>query len=182
MLSEKEVKRVSKFMSFVLRHDPECIGLSVDANGWAEVDELISCANAGGRTLTREIVDEVVARNDKKRFVVSEDGRRIRAAQGHSIEVDLQLEPREPPEILFHGTTQHYVESILASGVNPGSRRHVHLSPDEETARKVGSRHGKPSVLRIRAGEMWKAGYVFYLSENGVWLTDEVPLEFIERA
>ncbi len=182
MLKEKEVRKISKFVSFVLRHQPEVIGLTLDANGWADVEELIAGANAAGRALTREVLEEVVARNDKKRFVFSEDGKRIRAAQGHSIEVDLQLEPREPPEILYHGTADVRVESILANGLNPGSRLHVHLSPDEETATKVGRRHGRPVVLRIRSGEMWRSGCLFYLSENGVWLTPRVPPEFIETA
>lgn len=181
MLSDKDIKRTSKFMSLVLRHHPEAIGLTLDANGWADIEEMIACANAAGRRLTRDMVDEVVARNDKKRYTVSEDGRRIRAAQGHSIGIDLQLEPRQPPETLYHGTTEDYVKSILASGLNPGTRDHVHLSPDQETARTVGMRRGRPAVLRIRTGEMWDAGHHFYLSENGIWLTESVPAEFIEH-
>ncbi len=180
MLTQKELVSTSKFLSYVLRHNPMAISLTLDEHGWASIEQLIILANARGRRLTREIVDEVVLRNDKKRFVVSDDGSCIRAAQGHSIKVDLQLEPRRPPEILFHGTAVTAVDSILQRGLNSRSRNHVHLSSDEQTAEKVGQRHGKPAVLRIRAGDMWRAGHVFYLSENGVWLVDAVPCEFIE--
>lgn len=182
MLGNRELVTISKFMSYVLRHDPAAIGLDVDANGWADIEQLIDRANARGRRLSRETVDEVVERNDKKRFVVSEDGRRIRAAQGHSMNVDLQLEPREPREVLHHGTVRQAVESIRARRLSSRSRNHVHLSTDEQTARKVGQRHGNPVVLRIRAGDMWAAGHKFYLSENGVWLTDAVPPEFIDTS
>lgn len=180
MLGDRELVTISKFMAYVLRHNPGAIGLTLDASGWADVEELIACANARGRGLSRAVVEEIVARNDKKRFVLSDDGRRIRAAQGHSVKVDLQLDPREPPEILFHGTHERALGSIRAAGLRPGSRTHVHLSPDIETAEKVGARRGKPIVLRIRALDMWKAGHTFYRAENGVWLTAAVPAEFVE--
>lgn len=174
------ITRTSKFLSFVLRHKPEAIGLTLDDTGWVEVDELITRANANGEKLTRELIERVVAENDKKRFTLSEDGKRIRAAQGHSVYVELGLSPKEPPEILYHGTATRFLDSIRAKGLIAGSRQHVHLSRDEATATKVGQRHGKPVVLRITAGEMLRAGNKFYLSENGVWLTESVPVEFIE--
>jgi putative RNA 2'-phosphotransferase len=175
-----ELTKTSKFLSLVLRHKPEEIGLVLDANGWADVDELIRLVNQHGRSLTRALLERVVAENDKKRFAFSEDGKRIRASQGHSVEIDLALTPREPPEFLFHGTATRFLDSIRATGLHSANRQHVHLSPDVETAKKVGQRHGKPAILTIRAGAMQSAGHAFYLSANGVWLTDNVPVEFIE--
>jgi len=174
--------RASKYMSLLLRHQPEKVGLALDANGWARVADLVSLTQKGGVRLTRELIEEVVAGNDKKRFVLSEDGERIRAAQGHSIEVDLALPPRQPPEYLYHGTASRFLDSIRKSGIVRGKRHHVHLSPDEETAIKVGQRHGKPVILTIRSGDMWRAGIPFYCSENGVWLTDEVPPAYLSIA
>lgn len=176
---KNDLVKTSKFLSLVLRHQPEAIGLTLDANGWAEVDELLDKAQQAGTRLSRELLERVVSENDKKRFAFSEDGNRIRASQGHSVEVDLALPPTEPPELLYHGTAQRSVESIQMSGLHSASRQHVHLSPDTQTAIKVGSRHGKPVVLVIRAGEMWRGGHPFYLSANGVWLTATVPVEFI---
>lgn len=170
----------SKFLSFVLRHKPEEIGLELDQNGWADVGALIERAGAHGHRLTRELLELVVADNDKKRFAFSEDGQRIRASQGHSVGIDLGLPPVEPPRELFHGTASRFIDSIRAKGLRAGERQHVHLSPDVPTAVKVGQRHGKPVVLRVRAGMMWDAGHKFYLSANGVWLTDEVPVSFID--
>ena len=181
MPSESEIVSTSKFLSLVLRHRPEVVGSSLDDNGWMEVDALIEGAAANGRTLTRELIDEVVATNDKRRFVTSDDGRRIRASQGHSLAaVDLGLSPTKPPDVLFHGTVERFVASIRRQGLQKRSRQHVHLSADRETATKVGSRRGKPVVLRIDAGGMTKVGAVFYRSDNGVWLTDHVPPKFIE--
>jgi putative RNA 2'-phosphotransferase len=177
---DADLTRISKFLSLVLRHDPGKIGLTLDGQGWAEVDELIACAGRHGRRLDRSIVERVVATNDKKRFALSEDGRKIRASQGHSVEVDLALEPRTPPEVLFHGTATRFLDSIRARGLMAGSRNHVHLSSDEATAVKVGSRHGRPVVLRVRAGEMARSGVAFYLSDNGVWLTEHVDAGFLE--
>jgi putative RNA 2'-phosphotransferase len=175
-----DLVKVSKFLSLVLRHKPEEIGLILDANGWADVEDLIRLANLRGAGLTRPLLDRVVAESDKKRFAFSEDGRRIRASQGHSVEVDLALPPVEPPEFLFHGTAERFVASIRATGLHSGSRQHVHLSLDETTATAVGRRHGRPVVLVVRAREMATAGHAFYRSTNGVWLTDRVPVEFID--
>lgn len=166
----------------MLRHDPGCVGLSLDSEGWADVDELVRRAREHGRALTREQLVEVVGTNDKKRFSLSDDGSRIRARQGHSIDVDLGLGPVEPPEHLYHGTATRFLGSIMAQGLRPGGRQYVHLSPDHETAVRVGRRHGAPAVLRIHAKEMHVGGSIFLLSENGVWLTDSVPAEFIEFA
>lgn len=175
-----ELVKISKLLSLVLRHKPEAIGLTLDEQGWAVVDELIACAASNGRRLTPSLIQQAVAANDKKRFALNEDGSRIRAVQGHSIAVNLGLAPQQPPEILFHGTATRFLESIRAQGLCSGARQHVHLSLDEASARKVGQRHGKPVVLRIHAGEMWRAGIPFFCSENGVCLTDSVPAEFIE--
>jgi putative RNA 2'-phosphotransferase len=172
--------KTSKFMSLVLRHKPETIGLGLDANGWAEIGALVEKAGAHGVALTREQIAEVVATSDKQRFAIDATGTRIRANQGHSVEIDLGLQPRAPPDTLFHGTGEKSVAAIRAEGLMAGQRQHVHLSRDEETAGKVGSRHGRPVVLRIAAGRMRAQGHAFFLSTNGVWLTDCVPAEFIE--
>lgn len=171
---------LSKFLSLVLRHDPGTIGITLDPSGWVPVDELLSAAARSGKQITREQLDEVVATNDKKRFAFSPDGTLIRASQGHSVEVDLGLAPVEPPERLFHGTATRSVEAIRAEGLVRQSRQHVHLSPDEETAIRVGQRHGKPVVLIVRAGQMHRNGHAFYQSDNGVWLTASVPPEYLE--
>lgn len=171
---------LSKFLSLVLRHDPGMIGITLDPNGWVPVDELLSAAARAGKPITREQLDEVVATNDKKRFAFSPDGTLIRASQGHSVDVDLGLAPVEPPERLFHGTATRSVEAIRAEGLVRQSRQHVHLSPDEETALRVGQRHGKPVVLIVRAGQMHRDGHPFYQSDNGVWLTASVPPEYLE--
>lgn len=174
-----DIVKVSKFLSLVLRHKPDEIGLVLDENGWADVDELLRRANSAGRRITGPLLDRVVAENDKQRFKFSEDGLRIRANQGHSVEIDLALPPAEPPELLYHGTASRFVESIRVDGLHSGSRQHVHLSLDTPTATKVGQRHGKPVILTVRAGEMSAAGHKFHLSDNGVWLTERVPVDFI---
>lgn len=171
--------RVSRFLSLVLRHRPDQIDLELDEAGWASIEQLVERASSVGKELNRELILEVVRTNDKQRFAISPDGLRIRARQGHSIPVDLELRPVEPPELLFHGTADRFVESIRDKGLLAGSRLHVHLSKDRETATKVGRRHGRPVVLLVEAGKMWAAGYIFYLSENGVWLTAKVPAAFI---
>ena len=168
----------SKFLSLVLRHKPDAFGLELDLNGWADVGELIRLA-MNIRRLTRPVLEQVVAENDKKRFAFSDDGQRIRASQGHSIDIDLALAAVEPPELLYHGTASRFADSIRASGLNSANRQHVHLSVDVPTATRVGQRHGKPVVLTIHAGAMAGAGYLFYLSANGVWLTERVPTEYI---
>ena len=171
--------RLSKFLSFVLRHRPDSIGLALDPHGWANIDDLIGMGNAAGTRFSREDLLHVVETSDKKRFSVSPDGLRIRAAQGHSASVELGLPPQEPPEVLYHGTATRFVESILAEGLKPQDRRHVHLSLDEATAHRVGARHGKPVILRVEALRMHTKGFTFYLADNGVWLTDRVPPEFL---
>jgi putative RNA 2'-phosphotransferase len=170
--------QTGKYLAFVLRHDPGSIGLTLDKNGWADIDELISKSK---RPLTRELIEEVVRTNNKKRYRISEDGSKIRASQGHSIEVDLGLEPKKPPKYLYHGTAERFIDSILSKGIEKRSRQDVHLSLDEKTAEKVGKRHGKPVILRVKAGEMHSQGYVFRLSDNKVWLTGIVPPHFIEK-
>ena len=166
-----------------MRHRPEQIGLTLDKNGWADIDELLAKANLHNRTglcITREVLMEIVATNDKKRFTVSEDGSRIRAAQGHSTQqVQIEHQAAEPPAVLFHGTAEKSLSSIRGQGLHGASRHYVHLSADEETAVKVGARHGKPVVLRIDTAAMTAAGHKFYLADNGVWLTESVPPQYI---
>ncbi|MDD2869417.1 RNA 2'-phosphotransferase [Neomegalonema sp.] len=174
-MGHPDLKTRSKFLSLVLRHAPETIGLKLDAQGWAPVPELLAKMKAAGHKISAEDLREIVETNDKKRFTLSEDGRRIRAAQGHSVAVDLGLPSAEPPEILYHGTARANLDSIFAEGLKPGSRRQVHLSREIETARKVGTRHGGPVVLTVAAGAMHRAGIAFQQAENGVWLTDHVP-------
>lgn len=175
----QDVVKVSKFLSLVLRHKPEHIGLVLDGEGWADIDDLMARARANGMPLTREIILQVVETSDKQRFALDAAVQRIRANQGHSIDVDLGLEAREPLPILFHGTSAAAIASIMAGGLHAARRQYVHLSPDETTAIKVGRRHGPPVVLRVDAGRMHAAGYAFFLSTNGVWLTDCVPAEFL---
>jgi putative RNA 2'-phosphotransferase len=176
----KHFERTSKFLSLVLRHSPETIGLRLDNEGWAEVEELISSANAKGHDLSRELLIEVVSSNDKQRFAFNDSGTKIRANQGHSISVDLKLSSQVPPPQLFHGTATRFEASIRKEGLRPRSRQYVHLSSSVEVATTVGTRHGKPLVLRIHAEQMHRDGIVFYLSENGVWLTESVPVEYIK--
>lgn len=171
--------RLSKFVSLVLRHQPETYGLALDAHGWARVDDLLAAAARAQVPLTRELLIEVVAENDKQRFVLSEDGSVIRARQGHSVQVDLQFVPLEPPEVLYHGTAARFLTSIRAQGLLPQARQHVHLSADRETATRVGARHGKPAILVVASGALHQAGHAFYRSENGVWLTAAVPVAYI---
>ena len=179
-MTDKEIIRTSKFLSLILRHEPERVGLELDNAGWVGVTELLQAVNRNGVSLTLAQLKHVVATNDKKRFEFSADGQRIRASQGHSVEVDLEYESQVPPELLYHGTPERFVESIRATGLNKGQRHHVHLSPDAQTAAKVGQRRGRPVVLTIRSGEMHRQGHVFYRSANGVWLVDHVPVQFIK--
>lgn len=179
-MENKARKRISKFLSLVLRHRPEVLELQLDENGWASVEELLQKMNRGPYALSFEDLKEIVETNDKQRFIFSDDYSHIRANQGHSMSVDLGLQEKVPPGILYHGTATQNLESIKVKGLIKGSRNHVHLSSDHETGVKVGSRHGEPVVLEIQAMNMYQAGLVFYLSENGVWLTDQVPVEFIK--
>ncbi|HET7229842.1 MAG TPA: RNA 2'-phosphotransferase [Longimicrobium sp.] len=177
---DRSLVRASKFLSLVLRHDPGRIGLSLDPAGWAEVDELLSAAARAGVAIDRETLERVVAENGKQRFALSADGTRIRANQGHSVRVDLGLEPQTPPELLYHGTASRFVESIRAGGLHSAQRTHVHLSADEATARAVGQRHGRPVILTIAAGRMHRDGHAFFRAENGVWLAAAVPVDYID--
>ena len=170
---------ISKFLSLVLRHQPEKIGLSLDQSGWASTPQLIEASRRSGFEFTLEELQNVVVGNDKKRFSLSEDGLRIRANQGHSIKVELGYAPTAPPETLYHGTAERFLASIKQQGLIKGKRQHVHLSADVDTATKVGRRHGKPVVLRVEAGRMRQDGFIFYLSANGVWLTEGVPVQYL---
>ena len=178
-MQENNKDRISKFLSLVLRHDPGKIGLELDDQGWADVEELISKAAHKNMVFSRLELEEVVVTNDKQRFAYNADKSKIRANQGHSIDVELQLEKRQPPEVLYHGTVNRFLESIKAQGLQKMSRHHVHLSADRLTAEKVGSRRGQAVILIVRSGEMSRAGIEFYQSSNGVWLTDSVPIEYI---
>jgi len=178
---DRELITTSKFLSLVLRHHPETIGIFLDEQGWVEIDELLAATNRFDRKLIRPLLDRVVRENDKQRFAISADGTRIRANQGHSIDVDLGLQPTQPPELLYHGTIARFLDSIRTSGLERGSRQYVHLSPDVETAHKVGQRRGRPIVLLIEAGRMFHDGHTFYRSANGVWLTDAVPPAYIRE-
>ncbi|MBX3253822.1 MAG: RNA 2'-phosphotransferase [Chitinophagaceae bacterium] len=176
------LKHISKLMSLVLRHKPETIGLKLDENGWADTMKLIEKMNSNyNYGVDISLLEEVVTTNDKKRFSFNDDKTKIRANQGHSLDIELNLEPVTPPDILYHGTAVHFLDSILKNGLQKQSRQHVHLSATEETAKAVGSRHGKPVILTIRAKEMSAKGYLFFLSANQVWLTEQVPVEYICR-
>jgi len=174
-----EKVKVSRFLSLVLRHQPETIGLVLDRGGWVGIEELIAKAGAAGKRFDRDELLDVVATSDKKRFTLSADGRSIRAAQGHSVRVELGLTAREPPTVLFHGTATRFVTAILAQGLKPQGRQQVHLSADEATALRVGQRHGKPCIFRVDSAAMHARGLRFFQADNGVWLTDAVPPEFL---
>jgi len=175
------LRDVSKYMSLILRHKPETIGITLDEHGWANVEELIS-GIAKDNEFNMEILEEIVRTDEKQRYSFNEDKSLIRANQGHSIPVDVELEEKIPPEILWHGTGEKYVASIDETGLIPKSRLYVHLSKDEDTAIKVGSRHGKPVIYHVLAKQMHDDGYKFYISANGVWLTKEVPVKYLRKA
>ncbi len=167
---------MSKFLSLVLRHKPETIGLELDLNGWADVAELLSKIKNG---MTVEILEEIVLTNDKQRFTFNENKTKIRANQGHSLNVDLGLKASNPPDMLYHGTAEGFLKSIMETGINKTNRNHVHLSECAETAISVGNRYGKPVLLKIDSKRMYMDGYKFYVSENNVWLTESVPVIYI---
>lgn len=179
-MNEKQRTQRSKFLSLILRHEPERVGLQLDSAGWVGVSDLLDACNRHGTSLTRGELEEIVETNTKKRFALSDDGTRIRANQGHSVEVSLGYPPSVPPSLLHHGTATRFLDSIRASGLRKGERHHVHLSADPAVALRVGQRHGKPVVLRIFTERMQASGFEFYLSENGVWLVESVPAEFID--
>lgn len=179
MNTETSSKQTSKFLSLVLRHEPGKIGLILDGQGWANVDELLQKLAAHGHALDRGGLQHIVASCNKQRFALSDDGQRIRANQGHSVAVDLGLVPVAPPQWLYHGTVSRFVGSIREQGLHAGERHHVHLSLDRETAHQVGARRGAPVILSVHAGRMHADGHVFHRSANGVWLTDHVPPQYI---
>lgn len=171
--------KLSKYLSLVLRHKPEALGITLDTNGWTDVKVLLEKMNSTGKKIGIDTLKTIVETNNKKRFTFNEDFTLIRANQGHSIEVDLGFKPKTPPEILYHGTGDKNVESILKEGLHKRNRQHVHLSKDVETARNVGQRHGKPVIFEIQTEDMLRDGFEFYESKNGVWLTDAVPVKYI---
>ena len=172
-------KRLSKFLSLVLRHQPETVGLELDSAGWVDIDALLEALAKNGKELSLEQLRLIVDVNDKQRFAISDDGMQIRANQGHSVEVDLGYEPCEPPEVLYHGTPDRFVESIRVQGLKKMARHHVHMHADSKLATEVGGRRGKPALLTIEAAAMEAAGHEFFLAENNVWLVEHVPPEFI---
>ena len=173
--------KASRYLSLILRHEPERIGLSLDSEGWVEIDRLIEAAAGNGHAYTLDMLHELVETNDKKRFAISEDGLKIRAVQGHSNkDVNIAYEIKQPPALLYHGTARRFLPSILQGGLRPGGRQYVHLSPDAETAVTVGKRHGEPVVLTVQSQRMAEEGNVFHQADNGVWLTKLVPKEYID--
>lgn len=173
----------SRFLSYVLRHEPQSIGLQLDREGWADMATLIACAGAAGRELDEALIREVVESSDKKRFALSPDGTQIRAVQGHSTSaVAISYAPVEPPEVLYHGTATRFLSAIGEEGLKPGGRQYVHLSQDYVTAASVGARHGKPTVLCVDARQMFRQGYQFFQADNGVWLTARVPAGYLSPA
>ena len=175
-----DLVRCSKFRSLVLRHQPDAAGITLDAHGWADVPKLLEGMRRANHAITAEMLEEIVRTDNKQRYSFNADHTKIRANQGHSVPVDLELQPVQPPEYLWHGNAERLLGKIFAEGLRPMSRQYVHLSPDQETAYKVGVRHGKPVILRVKAGDLSGTGTQFYLSENGVWLTDAVPPEYLE--
>lgn len=173
---------ISKYISLILRHKPETIGIALDEHGWADVEALIAgIERTSGHGFNRELLEEIVRTDEKQRYSFNEDKTLIRANQGHSIAVDVELDEALPPTELWHGTGEKYAASIDLQGLMPKSRLYVHLSADRDTALKVGKRHGKPVLYIVKAGDMAKDGYRFYLSRNGVWLTREVPVDYLRR-
>ena len=180
-MDEKRLVKVSRYLSKHLRHRPERLGLRLGSGGWVGVDELLEACARHRFPIGREELQEVVERNDKRRFAFDPSGSRIRAQQGHSVPVDLGLEPLPPPPVLYHGTAKSVLPAILREGLSRMGRHHVHLSPDPETARKVGARRGRPAVLEVDSGRMAREGRKFYRSGNGVWLVDAVPPLYLRR-
>lgn len=179
-LDPKTLTGISKFLSLVLRHDPGAIGVALDPQGWIDIDILLQAMAKAGRPTTRAVLVALVNSPGKKRLVFDDSSQRIRAAQGHSVDVDLGYAPAVPPSVLYHGTADRNLASIMADGLKPGARHDVHLSLDTETARIVGGRHGRPMVLRVDAEAMARDGHTFHRADNGVWLTRSVPARYLE--
>lgn len=179
---ERRLERLSKFISMILRHKPQVIGITLDEHGWADVDELIKGINETGEEVefSKATLETIVKTDKKQRYSVSQDKTLIRANQGHSIPVDVELEKKEPPKILYHGTGVKSVKVIQEQGLLPMERLYVHLSTDVETATNVGKRHGTPVIFKVNTEQMQKDGYDFFQSVNGVWLTKEVPAKYLE--
>ncbi len=170
----------SKFLSLILRHKPEIVGLHLDEYGWVAVSDLLKALDSNGHSISFELLEQIVQTNDKQRFAFNEDKTKIRANQGHSVSrVDLQLQEIQPPDTLYHGTVEKFMTSIEESGLQKMNRQHVHLSETLKTAMDIGGRRGKPVILHVRSGAMYRDGFKFYRSKNGVWLTDSVPLEYL---
>ncbi len=178
---DRDDVRRSKRLALVLRHRPAAVGITLDAHGWVDVTTLLDALARSGDRMSREELDRVVRTNDKQRFEWDRDADRIRARQGHSVAVDLELQPLPPPPVLFHGTTRAHLPSIMATGLEPRGRHHVHLSVDEETARRVGGRRGRPVVLVVDAAAAASSGHTFWRTTNGIWLTDHVPAELLRE-
>jgi len=174
-------KEISKKLSYVLRHRPDSVGITLDAAGWVAVDALLAALAGSGTALARAELERVVATNDKQRFAFNADGSMIRAVQGHSTPVTLGHPTAAPPELLYHGTVERFLPDILRDGLKPGARHDVHLSPDEATTRRVGARRGQPVILVIQAGDMHRDGHAFQIANNGVWLTPHVPPRYIRQ-
>lgn len=181
MGQDDKLRSVSKFLSYVLRHNPGSIDLTIDKRGWAEVEELVKQAGKAGRKVSLPLIRNIIRSGQKQRFILSEDEQYIRAGYGHSIDVDLQLNPKTPPKVLYHGTAKRNVPAILEEGLKAGNRQFVHLSAEKRDARQVGARHGKPLILLVNAAEMDKQGSHFFQSESepGIWLTKKVPRAFV---
>ncbi len=175
----KDLTSTSKFLSLVLRHKPETVGIALDEAGWVDVDKLLAACARHGRPITRALLDEIVATSDKQRFALSADRQRIRANQGHSVSVDLGYEPAEPPELLYHGTPERSVPAIRREGLLKMARHHVHLSENVAQTLAVGARRGRPVLVTVRAGDMRRAGFTFFRTPNHVWLVDAVPPEYL---
>jgi len=178
-MNAEHLKRISKGLSYVLRHRPDSVGLELEPGGWIAVETLIDSFLRTGKTLSPEILKEVVNQNDKQRFEFSDDGLKIRARQGHSVEVELGYEPAKPPSVLYHGTAAHNLDSIFEQGLLEGRRHHVHLSTNKQTMIQVAMRHGKPVLLAVEAAQMHAGGHEFFVTGNQVWLTEHVPPKYI---
>lgn len=176
----KDKVQISRFLSYILRHSPESIGLSLDEQGWGEISQLILLAQKKGTQLTLELINDVVKTNDKKRFAISENGLFIRAVQGHSLKTTVDYQAITPPKILYHGTATRFIDSIFNQGLIPNGRQYVHLSQDYKTAVNVGNRHGKAVVLIVDSEKMFSEGFEFYQTDNGVWLTLSVPVKYLK--
>lgn len=179
-----KLTKLGKFISLILRHNPKIIGIELDKNGWADVNELINGINQSGnneeKRINFEILEEIVKNNNKKRYEFNEDFSKIRACQGHSIDIDLELTEVKPPKVLYHGTAERFLPQIRKEGIKKITRQFVHLSETKETAYDVGKRHGKPFIIKVLAGKMHEEGNKFFISKNGVWLTDNIEVKYLE--